>query len=270
MVQLDSALALGIKSKVEKLPPVSDGLQSGAEVELVYASNHYSAYVRSTDSDGEYYDLLDRVFDSSAHANKSNELPMRGDIVAAPFCGEYYRAVVLEAESREQPIHVVFLDYGNVDAVKFEDLRDMENDLKKAKRFTFRILFDGVDREKPNQETLELLKSEEGTLFTIHCSPDSPTVVENSIVRLINAKTKECLNDKLVSTQASAVEEARATPRSWDQLSRPPAEPASIRISPPEARYNRKNAMLELIVISFFTLCFVLAFAVNVWIADQK
>lgn len=199
-----------------------DELKNGSKVRLVYASNHYSAYIRSSASDSEYSSILARVAETAAKAGKLTKLPQRNDMVSAPFLGDYYRAIVVKAESTEQPIRVAFLDFGNVDTVQFDDLRELDDDLKNAKRFTFRVFFDGVDRETPNPEGLALLKQVENevkTSFTMHCGSNTPLIVKDSLVKLINTKTMECLNDKLTSTAATA---------------KPPTEPTSIlKSSPP-------------------------------------
>lgn len=203
---------------------VNDDVKNGAKVKLVYANNHYSAYVRSAALDVEYADLLQRVVESAATARKLTELPKRNDMVSAPFLGDYYRAIVVKAESTDQPIRVAFLDFGNIDAVMFDDLRELPDDLKNAKRFTFRIFFDGVDRETPNKEGFTLLKhieNEVKTTFTIHSSSNSPLIVKDSMVKLVNAKTKEILNDKLAPAMTAAAIET------------PPAEPKPTSKSPP-------------------------------------
>lgn len=185
---------------------VNEQVQNGEKVRLVFASNHYSGYVRSAASDAEFFDLLQRVAVSAQNAAKLTELPKRNEMVSAPFLGDYYRAIIVKAESIDLPIRVAFLDFGNIDAVKFDDLRALEDDLKNAKRFTFRIFFDGVDRETSNDEGLELLKQvelETKTSFSIYSSSNSPVIVKDSLVKLVNTKTKECLNDKLTPTKAS-------------------------------------------------------------------
>lgn len=209
-----------IKNKANVLsPPVAkpaatltrnDELKNGSKVRLVYAGNHYSAYVRSTASDAEYTSILGRVAEAAVNASKLTELPARNDMVSAPFLGDYYRAIVVRVESKEQPIRVAFLDFGNVDTVKFDDLRALDDDLKNAKCFTFRILFDGIDRETPNPDGLALLKQVENepkTSFTMHCGSNSPAIARDSLVKLINTKTMECLNDKLASTAAKPAAE---------------------------------------------------------------
>lgn len=230
-----SAQFTEIKNKANMVsPPVAksaasvarhDELKNGSKVRLVYASNHYSAYIRSAASDNEYSDILARVIEAAVNAGKLTELPQRNDMVSAPFLGDYYRAIVVKAESTEQPIRVAFLDFGNVDSVQFDDLRELDDDLKNAKRFTFRVFFDGVDRETPNPGGLALLKQMENeakTSFTMHCGSNTPLIVKDSLVKLINTKTMECLNDKLASAAATAKPPSETTST---QKSQPPVLP---------------------------------------------
>lgn len=210
---------------------VNDELQNGAKIRLVYANNHYSAYVRSAASDGEYTDLLQRVIEAATTAAKLTDLPKRNDMVSAPFLGDYYRAIIVKADAIEQPIRVAFLDFGNIESVKFDDLRELSDDLKNAKRFTCRIFFDGIDRETTNPEGLALLKQielEGKSSFIVHSSSNSQTIGKDSFVKLINTKTKECLNDKLAAT-------AVAAPVEPEPVSQPPVEPKPTPKSPPAA-----------------------------------
>lgn len=206
----------------------NDEFKNGSKVRLVYAGNHYSAYIRSSASDVEYSNILGRVAEAAVNASKLTELPKRNDMVSAPFLGDYYRAVIVKAESMEQPIRVAFLDFGNVDTVTFDDLRELDDDLKNAKRFTFRIFFDGVDRETPNPAGLALLKQVENevkTSFTMHCSSNSPLIGRDSLVKLINTETMECLNDKLASTAATAKPASEPTPKT-----QPPVVPPTKKV----------------------------------------
>lgn len=197
------------------LPPYNV-LENGAKVKLVHADDHYSAYIRSTAVDAEYYDILSRVISSIEHANKLNELPLRGDLVAAPYDGYYNRAIVLGAKSKELPVRVAFLDHGNVTDVRFDDLRVLPDDLKNAKRFIFRVYFDGVYRKAVNKAGLQLLKKLETdvqTLFTVHCSSNNSTIARKSIVKLVDVETNECLNDKLVPILSPPTEPKKV--RNW-------------------------------------------------------
>lgn len=205
-----------------------DELKNGTKVKLVYASNHWSAYIRSAASDTEYAELLQRVVESAATAAKLTALPKRNDMVSAPFLGDHYRAIVVKAEAIDQPIRVAFLDFGNIDVVKFDELRELDANLK-AKRFTFRIFLDGVDRETPNQDGFALLKQieNEPKTFTVHSSSNESVIVRDSLVKLVDAKTKECLNDKL----APALKPAE-TPLTT--LPEEPAAPAVVAPTPPK------------------------------------
>lgn len=212
------------KVKVEAAPPpvadvrpaaVIEDMKNGSEVKLVYAGSHYSAYIRPADSDAEYFELLQRVSDAAPTAKKLSELPKRNDVINAPFLGDYYRALVLKAESIDQPIRVAFLDFGNVDNVKFDDARELDEELKNAKRFTLRILLDGLDRDVPNPKGFELLKiieTDESESFIVHDVSNNATLGKDAVVKLVNTKTKECLNDKLMATAEKPAGTAGAAP----------------------------------------------------------
>lgn len=133
-------------------------IQNGDRVFLTEAATHFAVYIRSERTAEEYSKLVNEVSIAATHksAPKLTEYPNKNDIVAAPFEGQYYRAMVVNVNEDKGEVKVGFVDYGNTAVVPFKTLRDIPKDLKEHRRLTIRVHLKGLDSELSANESNEL------------------------------------------------------------------------------------------------------------------
>lgn len=184
---------------VEKAPKAAEPdvieLPNGSLVYNCYTTNHYSLFIRPADkvSNKEYLQILKDTNTSASKANNLTDLPARNDVVAAFFEDGFYRATVIRAEAIDRPIRVGFMDYGNTAEVAFDQIRELPETLKNAKKLAIKCFLAGVDKEKENPALLRKLQATENGGELIAQTPDGSAIVKGSFISLVDPETKESL-----------------------------------------------------------------------------
>lgn len=180
----------------QKKPLAIEEIKNHSKVYITYVCNQSSVYVRLIDSNNEYINFLKSVDDSANTSANLSEFPNRENIVLAPFEGNYYRALVISANNSDA-IRLAFLDFGNVESIPFNKLKELSADLKFKKRFAVKLTLDSVSSDTKYSDGIKVLKALEGNLTPILVKCDG-TVSKDSKVTLIDLSTKENVNQKIM------------------------------------------------------------------------
>ena len=71
-----------------------------------------------------------QTYEASSSAGRCYEDKLcAGDVVAAPFQGDWYRAFVEYVDVKTSRCHVIYVDYGNGDDVMTSEVRLLKQDL---------------------------------------------------------------------------------------------------------------------------------------------
>lgn len=190
-------------------PKIPDPMPIAAKSKVVisYVDND-SVYVRPANVNAQV------VADSLKYAKKANRLsalPSRSDLVLAPFDGGYYRAVVIKADTMEE-IHVAFIDFGNKEKIKLDELKEMSHELAAPKRLVTKISMKPLPEKLEKQKVLKLMKKlcQEDTEVTIDFDEKSSLKEALCDIILPNGRTHY---DELIAAMTSPkVAEAEQKP----------------------------------------------------------
>lgn len=127
-------------------------------VKITCVVNHQLIFVRpaAAADDISFARLVNDVISQSKQANKLKKLPPIGSYVLASFGEFYQRALVLKHIS-DVEVAVAFIDYGNVETIKFSELKEMPNELKQISRFATRIWLRDVNEGLMNDAAVRYL-----------------------------------------------------------------------------------------------------------------
>lgn len=95
---------------------------------------------------------------------QTSHKPLKNEVVLANFEGIFYRAVV-QSKTDEGNFEVSFIDYGNKDTVKQEDMRAISEDLM-FDAFVHAVYFENMPKEI-TEEFANLLGSGQVTLTNV-------------------------------------------------------------------------------------------------------
>lgn len=129
------------KSDMQRLT----SLRNGVPVILTHV-NHWNdswhIYIRPFEAENDFRYTLRNINEEGIHAKPLNAPPYVGDVVIAPFDGDFYRAKVCERKSN--CFRVIFIDFGNQDWLPLEELRMISNQSRNAEIFVRQVLLKDV------------------------------------------------------------------------------------------------------------------------------
>lgn len=154
-----------------------------------------SVFVRSSALNGEFTQLINDIATKAVEFPALKKVPERLEKVAAPFEGAYYRAVVINVSNENKTVKVAYLDFGNTnDAVALNDLKELPNDIKNHRRYSFKYTLKGVSREVDNADDLKQhLQHLCDTETVLTCNE----IDTNKEIELAHAITNESVNKEL-------------------------------------------------------------------------
>ncbi|XP_011190272.1 protein vreteno [Zeugodacus cucurbitae] len=119
--------------------------RSGNLVALTAISKTNIVFIRSkADKDDlNFFKLVNDVQNAAKHLKKLSKTPICGQIVITDFEGQYNRAMILNSDN-ERHIKLVYVDYGNLDARKLEDLYEAPEQLINIQRFVEPVILKDV------------------------------------------------------------------------------------------------------------------------------
>lgn len=168
-------------------------------VSITEVVSHCLVYVQPTKCTEELFALQQEVFNVTQVAPFLTKYPKTGDILAAPFEGDYYRGRVISVNTIDDMVRIGYIDYGNTDNVPFDKLKELPAPLQEQRRLSMRVTLARIDADiDPDEAKLvkrEMAKYMENR-YIVKC--DKENVEMNSAVELINQIDDNSLNDVLL------------------------------------------------------------------------
>lgn len=154
--------------------PESEPISCADKVVISSVSDIHSVYVRPEHANESFQKIIGVGVGMAKSGKRLTELPETNDLVMAPYENRYYRAAVIKVEPKIQPILVAFIDFGNAEEVKFDDIREIGQELAACKKVITKIKLKPIPEQLKADEVLSFLDTavEKGITFTIQF--DSP------------------------------------------------------------------------------------------------
>lgn len=172
---------------------------NGDIVSITEVVSHCLVYVQPSKCLNELYGLQEEVLNVVRVAPFITKYPKTGDILAAPFEGDYYRGRVISVNTIEDTVRIGYIDYGNTDNVPFDSLKELPAAIREKRRLSMRVTLARIDADIDVDEAKlvkrELAKYMENK-YIVKC--DKEHVEMNSAVELINQIDDKSLNDVLL------------------------------------------------------------------------
>nr|XP_014085370.1 protein vreteno-like isoform X1 [Bactrocera oleae] len=134
--------------------------RSGNLVALTAVSKTNIVFIRSkADEDNlSFFKLINDVQSAAKQLKKLSKTPICGQIVITNFAGQYNRAMILNSDN-EQHIKLVYMDYGNLDARKLEDLYEAPEQFMHVQRFVEPVILKDVPEMYMTEEIRKFMYS---------------------------------------------------------------------------------------------------------------
>lgn len=191
----------------EEYQSADDNMQSmtlpnKSKVFLTYVSNSKIIYVRSAERSESraYINLLRSIGDYIDHAVPLIEVPAQGAIIAAIFEGIFYRCRVIYVSVHSDDILVDFIDFGNVEKIKFADARYLPQEFQTIKPTVTMITLKGLTDQNSNaMRHLKLLVGKIMKLILYYENGDTECeLFDDKTGESINAYLLNPINDPVV------------------------------------------------------------------------
>lgn len=175
--------------------PASETINPNDKVVISSVSDIHTVFVRPKLANENFQKILDEGDSDAALGKKLTELPERSDMVLAPYENHYFRAIIMKAESKVQPIQVAFIDFGNADEIMFDDLKEISSSLAAHKRVITKISLKPLPDQLKADEVLSYLDKAgvNGIEFTIQFDSDVP--IKQAVCDLILPNGKSYLDE---------------------------------------------------------------------------
>ncbi|XP_054729737.1 protein vreteno [Anastrepha obliqua] len=176
--------------------------RSGGLVALTSITKTNVVFIRSkTHEDNcNFFKLVNDVQIAGNSIKKLTSLPRCGQIVIADFEGQFNRAMVLNSDN-EQRIKLVYIDYGNLDARKYEDLYEAPEQFVSQQRLAVPVILKDVPEMYMTEEIRKFMYSYlDGIDLVIKYDSENDYLAVEGVhkVELIDATTNQNFN-KMVS-----------------------------------------------------------------------
>ncbi|XP_049311915.1 protein vreteno isoform X2 [Bactrocera dorsalis] len=134
--------------------------RSGNLVALTAVSKTNIVFIRSkADEDNlNFFKFINNVQNTAKQLKKLSKTPICGQIVITNFAGQYNRAMILNSDN-EQHIKLVYMDYGNLDARKLEDLYEAPEQFIQVQRFVEPVILKDVPEMYMTEEIRKFMYS---------------------------------------------------------------------------------------------------------------
>lgn len=134
--------------------------RSGSLVTLTSISKTNIVFIRSkTHEDNfNFFKLVNEVQSVAKNMKKLSKLPSCGQIVIVDFEGQFSRAMVLNSDD-EQRVKLIYIDYGNLDARKFEELYEVPGQFVDIQRFAVPVILKDVPEMYMTEEIRKFMYS---------------------------------------------------------------------------------------------------------------
>ncbi|XP_067637516.1 protein vreteno [Eurosta solidaginis] len=179
-------------SQPKEIPP------SGSIVALTSVSKTNIVFIRSkaTDDNYNFFKLTNDVQRSAKTLNKVKIVPNCGQIVIVDFEGQFNRAMVLNSDDEER-IKLIYIDYGNLDARKLEDLYEAPEQFVDIQRFAVPVILKDVPEMYMTEEIRKFMYSYlDGIDLIIKYDSEKDYLVEKGVhkVELVDAASNQNFN----------------------------------------------------------------------------
>lgn len=166
---------------------------------ITHVVSHCSLYVQPLSKQQDLAKLHKELNDTMAIAPPMAKYPGSGDLVAAPFEGDYYRGRVISVDVSNDTVKIGYIDYGNSEEVQFAQLKVLPERFLEHPRFSMRVSLAGIDADIDPDESKnvknEITKCMENT-YTLN--GDQKNIEMNAPVTLINKFDETSLNELML------------------------------------------------------------------------
>ncbi|XP_017479308.1 PREDICTED: protein vreteno isoform X1 [Rhagoletis zephyria] len=134
--------------------------RSGSLITLTSISKTNIVFIRSKADEENYnfFKLINEVQSDAKNMKKLSKLPSCGQIVIVDFEGQFNRAMVLNSDD-EQRVKLIYIDYGNLDARKFEELYEAPRQFVDIQRFAVPVILKDVPEMYMTEEIRKFMYS---------------------------------------------------------------------------------------------------------------
>lgn len=172
--------------------------RSGNLVALTAVTKTNIVFIRSkADEDNlNFFKLVNDVQSAAKHLEKLSKTPISGQIVITNFEGQYNRAMILNSDN-EQQIKLVYMDYGNLDARKLEDLYETPEQFIHVERFVEPVILKDVPEMYMTEEIRKFMYSYlDGIDLVVKYDEKSDLLSDKGVyeVELIDGTTNQNFN----------------------------------------------------------------------------
>lgn len=182
------------------LPEDFDALVRSKDLVIITeVVSHYSVYVQPVACGEELQRVHTGVYEAIVRAPSLSVYPKCGEIVAAPFEGEYYRGRVISVNATTDMVRISYVDYGNTDEVQFDQLKALPAELQAHRRLSMRVSLSGIpvdiDGDEVEAVKRQLILHQE-IQYQLIASPEK--VEMNAHVVLMNPIDELSLNEAML------------------------------------------------------------------------
>lgn len=186
------------------LPP-SQRIPNDSEVFITYVKTHQKVYIRSLATDDAYRTLMHDVAEAASTAPKLCSFPIpKKDNVLAPYDDIYYRGFVLECNTAARTVRVAFIDFGNIEDVPFDGLKQLPEELCQRPRLVLLAQLKNVrDNIKEGEAEMMQIHLENISEFSeepahvLKVRGEGANIEHNQTVELFDLHTNQSISDKL-------------------------------------------------------------------------
>lgn len=175
--------------------PESEPINPNDKVVISSVSDIHTVFVRPKQAKESFQNINAEGVSEAASGKKLTALPERNDMVLAPYENHYYRAIVMKAKSKVQPIEVAFIDFGNADEVKFDDLKEISDRLAAHKKVITKITLKPIPEQLKAAEVLSFLDKAVVNEIEFTIQFDSETPIKQAFCDLILPNGKSYLDE---------------------------------------------------------------------------
>lgn len=139
----------------------SEKIRDDSLITITHICDHRSLFVRpsSVKCDAFYANISVDLNVQGCNTKPLVELPKCGSIVLAHIGNEFHRVVILKAKSKNCPIKVFYLDWGNICEVSLSQLYHIRFRLRHTKTVLRKVNLYGVSADNPNDYQYQFLSS---------------------------------------------------------------------------------------------------------------
>jgi endogenous inhibitor of DNA gyrase (YacG/DUF329 family) len=129
----------------------------GSRVIITAAKDPNQLFIRPVDKENseKYLELMNLIQQHSEFAAPMPRKPEPGDVLLAPYNGDYCRVMVMNVG--EEKAFVTYIDYGNSGDVLLSDIKKLDHKIRAIKRHTFKVILQNVQAKCENPDAIMYL-----------------------------------------------------------------------------------------------------------------